>query len=301
MRMMVASICLALLTATPQAFSAQGDNDELQGLIDQLKQLTVKARQQRAADRWLLNDMEELIDRYDWPWRTELLLEEFTDGDYQNDPQWQVISGQFWVDGRLGLRSRSQKATNTQQAAPPQRQQKQDFGRALLGALLQEALRDDSRPPPSQQFRQSTEIEFEPAEIQLQTTIPLVFASKIEFSVHNRPAEEGRLEFAIIQDQRARNGYRIVLDLGQRPSLELHSMLNGRTRVINGVSIDNISDGLSHTLEWRREASGQIEILLDDKSLFQTRDRSFRYPFKHLAITNQGGDFAVSSISLYGE
>lgn len=300
MRTVLAFASLLFITANASpAFSADSENEELQSLVDQLQEISTKARKERAADRWLLNALEDLVDRYNWPWRNELLTEDFSDGDYTQDPAWKVLSGQFWVDGRLGLRSRSQADADTPRQETQQKEEKQDLRGAVLGALLNQAFRSDRRreetkPEPVKPRRN------EPAEIQLPLKIPSAFAVQIEFSVHNAPNENGQIEFSIYQGSESSSGYRLALYTGQRSSLELLSRRSGRTSVIDSVDLDDISDGSSHSLEWRRDANGQIEVLLDETQLMRTRDSSFRYPFKQLSIVNRGGDFAVGSIALHG-
>ncbi|MEJ1297299.1 MAG: hypothetical protein RPU64_09315 [Candidatus Sedimenticola sp. (ex Thyasira tokunagai)] len=301
MRITVIALLLFLTTITTSSYAADSDNEQLQKLVDQLKEVTEKARDQRAADRWLLNALEDLVEQYNWPWRTQLVMEDFSDGDFQQDPAWQVRSGQFWVDGRLGLRSRSrqQQVAEPKPEQPQQRREKEDIGKALLGALLQGALQKRDRqqqatPPPAAVDR------YQSAEIQLPVAVPSVFAAELELSVHNAPSEEGEIEFGLYQGAEGNSGYRLVLYTGRRASLELLSRRSGRTGVIDRVDIDDIGDGNSHQLQWRRDANGQIEVLLDGNRVIRARDHSFRYPFKQFAITNNSGDFAVAGISLYG-
>ncbi|MES9963112.1 MAG: hypothetical protein ABW116_06205 [Candidatus Sedimenticola sp. 20ELBAFRAG] len=294
------ALTLAFALVTPLAAPAQ-EAQELQTLVDDLKTLTGKAREQRAADRWLLNAMEDLVAKYDWPWRDTLASDDFSDGDFNQDPQWQVISGEFWVDGRLGLRSQSLSEPSQPEAPREQpREEKQDLGRALLGALLKEAIRE-KRPEPAPEPAASPEPQRGgPAEIHLPMQIPGVFAVQVDFSVHNRPSEDGQIEFGLYQNQDGSSGYRLTIFTGQRPMLELLSIRSGRRMVIDTVDIADLSDGQSHQLEWRRAGSGQIEILLDGSKLSGTRDNSFRYPFKRFAVANQAGDFAVQALTLYG-
>lgn len=298
MRMLPAftCICMTLLFAATPVSSAQSENAELQALVDQLRELTDRARQQRAADRWLLNDLEALISRHDWPWRNPLLNEDFADGDYDQNPAWSLISGQFWVDGRLGLRSRSEPAEPTTTPTEP-REEKQDLGKALLGALLQEALRGREADQPAETERERRN---ESAEIQLPLQIPTVFALQLELSAHNPPGEAGQIEFSLYQGSQGNTGYRLILLLGERPNLELVSRVSGRTRVIENVEMADIGDGETHSLEWRRDPDGKIQVLLDGDPLVEVRDHSFRYPFTQLSIRNQVGDFAVRRVTLQG-
>jgi len=292
MRLLAAFTLLAASSATVAAT----DNEELQSLVDQLKALTQKARQQRAADRWLLNAMEDLAAKYDWPWRDELVYEDFSDGDFRQDPQWQPISGQFWVDGRLGLRSRTEAALS-RQPEQPQRWEKQDLGKALLGALLQEALKGDKRKPEPDR---ATTQRGGPAEIHLPLSIPGVFSVQTEFSLHNAPAEQGEIEFGLYQNPQGSSGYRLVLYTGKRSTIELLSLRGGRTTIIDAIDLPEFGIGQPHELAWRRSPNGQITILFDGEQLSQTRDHSFRHPFKRFVIKNVAGDLAVQSVAIHG-
>ncbi|OQX32418.1 MAG: hypothetical protein B0D96_12765 [Candidatus Sedimenticola endophacoides] len=274
-----------------------GDDQDLQGLVDQLKELTQKARQQRAADRWLLNAMEDLVVTYDWPWRTELVYEEFTDGDFTQNPQWQVVSGRFWVDGRLGLRSRTEATPAAQPAQPAQPQPRQDLGQALLGALLQEALKGNGQQP---QAEPAPERAQGPAEIHLPLAIPGVFSVQSGFSTHNAPSEQGQIELGLYQNSEGSSGYRIVIYTGQRPMLEMLSIRSGRTTVIDSVQLQALSEGAAHELIWRRNPAGQITLQLDGQLISQVRDNSFRYPFKLFAVKNLSGELALQSVNIHG-
>ena len=288
------TIGLVFTLQTP-AFAAEEDA-ELQTMVDELRGITEKARQQRAADRWLLTAMEDLVAKYDWPWRDELISEDFSDGDFSQDPAWQTVSGEFWLDRRLGLRSRTPvREARQEQPAEEPKKEKQDFGKALLGALLKEAL-----GPEKEKDQQPSRQPSGPAEILLPQQIPSVFAVEMEISVHNRPSEEGQYEFGLYQNTQGSSGYRLVLFTGDRPTLEVLSIRSGRTMVLDSVTVADLSDGESHALGWRRDPNGRMEVLVDGTSVSSVRDNSFRYPFTQFSLTNKGGDMAMQSLSLQG-
>ncbi len=297
MRILTFFATIGLILSLQSPVFAAGEDAELQSMVDELRGITEKARQQRAADRWLLTAMEDLVAKYDWPWRDELISEDFSDGDFSQDPAWQTVSGEFWLDRRLGLRSRTPiRETRQEQPAEEPKKEKQDIGKALLGALLKEAL----GPEKEKEQQQSSQQPSGPAEIQLPQQIPSVFAAEMEISVHNRPAEEGQYEFGLYQDSQGGSGYRLVLFTGDRPALEVLSIRSGRTMVLDNVTIDDLGDGESHTLGWRRDPTGRMEVFVDGTSVSSVRDNSFRYPFKQFNLTNKGGDMALQSLSLQG-
>ncbi len=288
------------LAAQPFELPAREANPGIQQMVDQLRQLTEKARQQRAADRWLLNAMEELVARYDWPWREQLLDEAFSDGDFRKDPAWVVRSGEFWIDGKLGLRSRTRPAQRQQSETGPQQPREQDLGRALLGAFLEQALKERRKQQQARPQPGSVPREDEPAEIQLPLDIPTVFNLGATISLHSRPSVESRFELGLFQDPGGRSGYRLVITSGKQSTLELFGHNSGRSFIIERQQIDSLNDGNSHDLTWRRGPNGRMEILIDEQPVSQQRDNSFRYPFKRLALINRSGDLAVESITLEG-
>jgi hypothetical protein len=289
----------ALATPLSAPLGAAEYDENVQAIVDQLREISDRARTERAADRWVLNAMEDLIAEHEWPWRNALLTEDFSDGDFSNAPQWQPVSGKFWVDTSLGLRSRVE--AHSPQPPPqedqPQEPAKKDLGSALLGALLQEALRTKGQQeaPPSPQQEQGG-----PAEIHLPLQIPGAFALQVEFSVHNPPGEYGQIQFALHEEQDAAWGYLITLHTGGQPLIVLAQLRGGRQTLIEEIQIADLNDGQPHALEWRKNAYGDAELILDQQPLLRSRDREFSRGFKQLAIINQEGDFGVHSVQLHG-
>lgn len=302
-KQMKLSLTIALLSALAAPLSAPiaaAEYDEnIQAIVDQLREISDRARRERAADRWVVNSLEDLIVQYEWPWRNELLFEDFSDGDFSNAPQWEPVSGRLWVDASLGLRSRVEAhrpQPSAQEKQPPEPAQK-DLGSAILGALLQEALRTESQQSPPSQKQQTPD---GPAEIRLPLEIPGAFAFMAEFSAHNPPAEYGQLQFALHEERDAAWGYLITLHTGSQPLLELIQLRGNRQTLIEEIQIEDLNDGQSHVLAWRKNAYGDVELILDQQPLLRSRDREFPRGFKQLAIINQGGDFGVRSIQLHG-
>ncbi|RME32426.1 MAG: hypothetical protein D6786_10620, partial [Gammaproteobacteria bacterium] len=94
---------LLLWTLCPVAGQA-GDDASLRSLIDELNRQIERAERNRLADPWFLRDLRELVRRYDYPWRTPVLHDDFSAGD-RPAPPWQVKAGEFLADWRFGMRS----------------------------------------------------------------------------------------------------------------------------------------------------------------------------------------------------
>lgn len=286
--------CLALVPLIQTARSQPASNNaDVQAIVDQLKALNERARTERGADRWVLNSLDTLIRKYEWPWRENLLNEDFSDGDYTGLPAWQVVSGRFWVDASLGLRSRTAVRSRPTAKTPPKRTD-DDVGRQILDSLFGSVLETeaDRAADTSQESSGNTEII-------LPLEISHAFAMQVEFSMHNAPSENGRLVFGIYQGPARDAGYQIALQTGSDPVVDLLRVRAGRSAIIDSIRLDHgIDEGELHALGWRQDDTGRIDLLLDDQRLISTSDRAFRGPYQGLNIVNGGGDYAIRSISL---
>lgn len=289
---------LVLLASLAWPVMSPADDTEVQALVDELQSLAEKSRQERAADRWLQNALEDLVAKYNFPWRNSLFSDDFSDGDYLNDPTWQVDSGEYWVDRRLGLRSQVRQQPRSAPAPAPERQE-QDLGKALLGAFLQEALgpqgRGQSTPQPQSQSATAV-----PATIRTAIQIPTTFAVESVFSQNNRPGESGQLEWVVMQDANASNAYKVVITTGNRPMLDVLRVRSGQASYVQSADVPALNDGGEHILSWRQTAGGNIEVFLDGEPVIKVTDRAFRYGFKYLGLVNRGGDFAVTGVEVLG-
>ncbi len=280
--------------ADPGAIGELSENEDVQAIVDRIKAISERARQDRSADRSVLNALDRLVEEYEWPWRRELLHEDFSDGDFSNQPAWRVEAGRFWVDGTLGLRTRAPIAPAVSRVAAP-RPQDDDVGRQIFGGLIRDMI--EASEPQTREPRP----ELAPPEIVLPLSISPAFAIQVEFSVHNAPSEAGVLQFAVNQDVDRQSGYRLALQTGDDPRLDLLRVRAGRSALIDSVALKTvIGDGQPHRLEWRQDRDGRVELLLDRERLVDTTDRAFRTEYRSLGITNGGGDYAIRMLSAYG-
>jgi len=297
MMMGIVVLCLVMSNMT---FAGE---DDLQALVDDLQTLSEKARKERAADRWLQNALDDLVDKYNFPWRDSLFSDDFSDGDFNQNPVWTVSSGEFWIDRRLGLRSQvSEQPSRRQQDTQRETrsQPKQDLGAALFGALLTEALGPDKRQSQQEPVRETRNQNTEPASIRSAANIPTTFAVESIFSQNNRPGETGQFEWMVMQSEQANNAYKLVITTGQKATLEVLRIRSGRTSYVQSVDVPSINDGAEHNLSWRQNANGDINVFLDTVEVIKTNDSAFRHGFKYIALINRVGDFSVSGIEVLG-
>ena len=277
--------------------------DDIQVLVDEIQALAEKSRQERAADRWLQLALEDLVAKYNFPWKNSLLSDDFSDGDYTSGVQWQVDSGEFWIDRRLGLRSQAVETREAVRQQPTQNQQNrsnEDIGRALIGAFLQDALGPQNQSQPSQPQETESRAVKTVSAIRTSVAIPTTFAVEAIFSQNNRPGESGHYEWVVMQDLQANNAYKLVVTSGQKGMMDVVRIRSGRESYIESVEIPGINDGGEHTLSWRQKSDGAIEVFMDGNQVIKASDRPFKHGFKYLAMSNQAGDFSVSAIEVLG-
>lgn len=272
--------------------------DDVQILVDELQKLTEKSRQERAADRWLQNALEDLVDKYNFPWKQSLLRDDFSDGDYQRGVRWEVGSGDFWVDRRLGLRSRVEAMAVQEQRQESAPQSDKDLAKALIGSLLKETLGGSDTP--STQQRDTTRYETTPAFIRTGVTIPTTFAVESVFSQNNRPGEAGQFEWRVMQDQAASNGYKLVVTTGERAVIDVVRVRSSRESYLESVELPKLNKGGEFTLSWRQKADGSVDVFIDGQPIIKTRHQAFKYGFKYFSMMNRSGDFSVAGVEVLG-
>lgn len=287
-------IILSLLLCL-SALSGHAADGDKQTLIDELRQLSEQSREQRSADRWLQQALDDLVTRYDWPWRKDVVFDNFADGDFEQLPRWQTINGRFWVARGNGLRSRVEASS-----APPSARadQQPSLEEAVIGALLQQALGDKGRQ--NSHSSPSPPSIAEPNEILLRAPITNAFAIEAEFTL-KAPDGNGRFALALLQGDNGRYGYRLRLLSGHDGFAVLERVSADRFTVVKKISLPlDIGDNLRHRLAWRQTPHGDVTMELDAQPLFTMRDKVFRDGYQQLVLSLWTGDLTLHSIRISG-
>jgi len=298
--MLAASVLAAAALAIQPPSARAQSGPELQEMVDELRALTERSREQRAADRWLQQALEDLVSKYDWPWRRELLSDSFSDGNFTESPPWSVLSGEFWVDRTLGLRSSVEPPppARTEETRERSSGSGKDLGRSLFDALMDQALERDGggAGEPDQAAEQEG-----PARIRVAAEITNAFSLDATFSVHNAPGEAGHFEIALLQGKRGELGYVLAIQTGETGLLDLYRLRRGRRELVYGTRPSaNLGDGSAHRLVWRQAPDGRVQVLVDDEELVNLRDRAFRDGYRFLELINRAGELGVRSIRVLG-
>lgn len=304
-RLLVLFVAIGLLTApvfaqstyktwnNPDATSSAGSQDaQLQVFVKKLNELILKAEQARAADPVFLQDLKDLASGFERPWQRLVFNDEFLDGNYDFDPQWQVTSGEYWIEKGWGLRSAieagSQSASNQNT-----QQRNQDAAAVLFGQILNQAL--GGQGTVTQNPARKSE-----ATIHTKANIPNAFALETQFSSWTA---DGRLEMVMYQGNLGTSaqtaGYRLAYVPGGK--LELVRVSSRGSIVMDAVTLKSpLEDKNFHAVEWLRYGDGRMVVKIDGQQLLDVTDRGFRDPFNGFALINQGGDYIVKKVKISG-
>ena len=297
-----------LVVAAP-AFAQSAGAGDMDALVDEVRRMVDKGERERLADPWFLKDLRALIDRYDNPWRSSILDEDFSARGPAAPRPWQVMAGEFLVDWRHGLRSVVSGYRSEPEPQPQDKRSKRnDVAAAILGALVKQAISGDSQAQASaSQPRGGSSSDpatrsAEPAAVAARVAIPNAFVISIDVSA--RPVSgvtQPRLEIGPFQGASTENGYRLIHQSGASPSFTLVSVSGQRVATVDLVdrAID-LQDNAPHTLKWSRDARGLMKISLDGTVLMQVTDRRFKDPFDGLVVVNAAGDFALRKVQIQG-
>ncbi|MDJ0741082.1 MAG: hypothetical protein QNJ91_15310 [Gammaproteobacteria bacterium] len=289
----LSAVLIGLALAAPAAIAA----DQAQ-LLDELRGIVEKSRQERAADRWLQRALEDLLAKHDQPPPHDLLYEDFRDGDYSRNPSWQVLSGDFRVVRGQGLVGTATAVGTTPTAtgdAPPQSATEALSG-LIVGALLDQAL-GPSQAPADSPAADPPASAGGPAEIRVEAGAGNAFALDIAF----RAGSDSDFAIALLQSEAGRYGYRLHVAGGARGGIELQRIRRGNGAVVDSHALARpIDDGALHDLRWQQRSDGTVSVALDGETLLQVSDRAFRDPYPWLTLRIDRGELTVRSLRVSG-
>jgi len=290
---------LALIAPARAQEAAGSGGQDIQALIDALKQQLDRGERERLIDPWFLRDLRQTLSSYEYPWRKRLFEDDFSGSGPQPDPPWRVTAGEFLIDWHHGLRS----VVEIRPAA--QQQQGQNGGdeavKQLFGQILGQALKDKSGNDGTAGAAPGPNYAAAIAPL----AISNAFALRLEMTSRHVDTTGPRFEFGPYQGESASAGYRLAYLPGAAsgtPSLELVRLSARGT--VSTLEIHTkpvkLEDGQTHVFEWTRDTAGRMVVKLDGVVAMDVVDRSFRDAFDGIALVNSGGDYALRNITVDG-
>ena len=269
-------------TSSPEAQAAS--DARLKAVIDRLNELIDQAEKDRAADPAFLRDLRDLANGYDRPWSKQVLFDDFSDGDFTQNPVWTVGTGRYWIEQGWGLRNAldETKATSTDNTS-------KDAAAAIFGQILNQALGGGSSSSSASSGAQPTSIF---------SDVPITNAFSIEVDLSSWVVGKGEFVVGPYQGSDRGSGYRLSDTVGEGLALRIKSRSGARTIAIEpGPYV--LEDKKVHAIQWTRTTDGTMRVDLDGKTVLETRDVSFRDPFTGLGMATRGGDFIVKRVSVH--
>ncbi|HWH78137.1 MAG TPA: hypothetical protein VNT76_12225 [Candidatus Binatus sp.] len=290
----VLTLCLAQFT-----FAQAPEDSRLLELVDRLKDIIQRAERNRS-DPATLNQLRELVRRYDWPWRLRLLFEDFSDGDFSGNPAWNVRIGEFRVIRGVGLRTYVGLDSVSRPSPTDRERNRTDDGFSANSAIediVGGILRGVLEPGTGNQFRSALPA----AEISTSVGIASAFAVKLRMLAREKNPPGSRIEFGTYCGNERDWGYRLAYALAPQPSLEILRLSPGRSAVVERYDgATGLEDGRAHLVELRRERGGAMQVLVDSKEYIRTMDKGVGDFFDGFTIVNSGGEYSFERIEVYG-
>ena len=266
----------------------QGYNSEnMQDMIGELEDLIDQAEQDRAADPEFLKDLRNVLAQYTAPATPKyvsLLLDNFSDGNYTQNPAWKVTSGAFKVDTKgsfVGLRS-----TIYPPGTQPGQSNTGNPALDILGAIL-----NQNQQQTQTQTAQYAAI-YTPVKVSNEFYVKFDFASTEKF---------GRMDFGLYQGSGGSNAYRLAYLPNQKDSLRLVRLTSSGATVIGSYKKTiSLEDYKRHLLEWTRDKNGVMSVKLDGQEIIRVTDKTITKPFDGFLFVNGGGSYYIRGVSIDG-
>lgn len=268
-------------------------------LTRELADLLRVGRRDRAASPQFLDDLRRVLERHRRadqqliddtapvrapviPPRVSELEDDFSDGDFTNDPAWELVSGEFFVarGGRLFSFVQPQSASRPSSDS--------DAVVQLFGALLGAKTGNQN----SQDQGSS-----DPAAIFLPGKITNAFDLRTQLMSDERTG--GVLEIGVFQGQDGKNGYRVQFNGNGELSL---IRVGRRVTVLEQArfsfpAVQNRRPG-TYQVRWVRDDRGRMRVIVDSKTLISFTDNGFRDDFDGFRMVNAEGRHAMDRIRI---
>lgn len=286
------------------------DDGRLDELTKSLNTLLDKGERERLADPWFLKELRELVARYHQPWSRTLLSDDFSARGTKPKQPWRIVSGEYRVDWRYGLRSIVRPTERSAAAAQPDtssQNQQGDAVQQLFGALLNQALKGAQNRDQNTSGNKTASQVDQRASAEIQAAFPLSNSFSITGDLTVRPfdgADGARFGLGVYQGQKGA-GYRLILaNNASKGETRLRLIrVNGRggVSVIDQVQVKFSFDPEDPTpLTWTRGTNGDMTVSIQGQAILQTSDRAFKDPFDGFFIRNRRGDIALRRIQIDG-
>ncbi|WP_120498060.1 peptidoglycan-binding protein [Kiloniella sp. EL199] len=254
-------------------------------LMRQLRELDNDGQKSALSGTQYKQRISALLADYDRPWSTRVLYDSFRDGDFTLNPRWFVESGDFDVVNREYLYS------SVPVAEIKTTEKNKKGAEEIVGIFSNIFLKGSGNSQREKQYKGY-------AELYSSTDITNSFSARVNL---NGLLDNGRLNFGVYQGTSRINGYSLSYITGTKSTIILTRTSSEGKATLGTVNLDQSLSSEIHNVELRRDNRGKMEVVLDDKILFDAEDTSLKGNFDGFVIGNQGGDFRLYEVEVYSE
>ncbi|WP_085907882.1 peptidoglycan-binding domain-containing protein [Kiloniella majae] len=254
-------------------------------LVKQLRELDNDGQKSPLTGTQYKQRISALLADYDRPWSTRVLYDSFRDGDFALNPRWFVESGDFDVVNREYLYS------SVPVAEIKSTEKDKNGAEEIVGIFSNIFLKDSGNSQREKQYKGY-------AELYSAADITNSFSARMNL---NGLLDNGRLNFGVYQGTSRINGYSLSYITGKNSVITLTRTSSDGKAVLGTVNLEQSLSAEIHNVELRRDNQGKMEVILDDKLLFEAKDISLKGDFDGFVIGNQGGNFRLYEVEVYSE
>ena len=202
------------------------------------------------------------------------MSDDFSDGNFQSNPRWQVVADQFAVqDGVLTSR--------VDVRAP---ESGEELGKSVLQGVLGQVLGVRVGQGSGAAIAQSTDFGD---------------SFQIEAKVSGSPLGAARFGIGPYRGTNVSHGYRLIYDTERPRPLALVAITDNGTRTVaSAQSQVNLADGNWHDIVWTRDSAGMMTVSVNGTTQIQVRDQSFSGANDGFSVVNLGGSWKVDSVTV---
>ncbi len=279
-------LCLIMAAAGifgPAAIhAADPDCQDLKQLLNELSLEVDDADKRMVAHPNFIKELRKLIDKYSAKLRETFINETFSDGEFYQNPEWQVTQGAFSITENQRLYSRAESYYEEGQQEP---ERKKETFEIIIGEILKPR-GDDQGKTQSGQKRVE-----EVASIRTRAAISMDY--EVDLTVVSA-STLGSMEIVLMSGNNLTPLYRLRYhpSPSQDRPVEIIRERNGRQYMIDSATqYPNLDDGRIHRIQWTRDAEGNMKVLIDGQVVISTVELYYRDKFSGIELLNRGGTY----------
>ncbi|HAT51236.1 MAG TPA: hypothetical protein DCS88_13025 [Alphaproteobacteria bacterium] len=282
-----------VLLLSPSALAGGG----MDRLLEELRQAIEEGRATKAAKPAFLNKLETIVERAGGTLGKPMMLETFSDGEFDRNPTWTVVSGNFHVDASGALFSSQGVGDTTlpMEAGGMEPEEKSDSDVKMMMGIVGMLTRQTA---PGGGSAKGRGVEKGTAIIHVPVAVDNAFQIRFTIRLDSTQGEAG---LGLFMGEDVGSGYQLLLnaDPNRNKTAELIRTNDQHQRQSIAVLPGNgLGDGFNHELLWKRTDTGHMTVSLDGHPLLQGRDLTISGSFDGLALINRNGEVAFDNIEL---